>query len=511
MSDNSTSEMNKKVANGYKLQAELVSILPSIRHLGLIAAQQGFPCDPTPLGRFMRRENTSDTAEGRAMADELITIIGELIASMDRAAETLFEETQRQGSLLSTKDMEIMTLRAEVAATKTATNEALLNSITSSIRTIQATATPGLTSSVPGRRQTSDPKEKFTGREKNITLRQEQYTSFRTTLNLNHATDASLFSSDHSRIMNIMNNIGGDAHTLNQDLVDAIQANPTDPGQWPVKTSAALWQRLNGQFETLDISHEAGLKFDSCVQGKRPFQNFLAELVNLAAKCRKTDEQKVEALKKKVSQEIRDAIKNLPNPPKRDNFQAWADQCQVFYNNHQEYEHNKQHAARNQPHAAQQAQARQNNAFQFPATAPGDAMDLDAIARMKDADRARLYAQGRCFYCKKEGHQKDDCEEKRSAEARRSAHFTLRGRGRGGQRYHYTPPQTPYTPVQPYGNQPARDEHTTHRGGYLPPWLQQRARAMETEGRTGGGYIVGEVDSDASSASGSTWQKSGKE
>jgi hypothetical protein len=70
---------------------------------------------------------------------------------------------------------------------------------------MQVTATPGVTSSVPSRRQASDPKEKFTRGEKTITLRQEQYTGFRTMMNLNHATDALMFSSDRSRILNIMN------------------------------------------------------------------------------------------------------------------------------------------------------------------------------------------------------------------------------------------------------------------------------------------------------------------
>jgi hypothetical protein len=53
----------------------------------------------------MRSENPPDTVE------ELITIIGELIASMDRAVETLFEETQRQDSLLRTKDRDHDTSR----------------------------------------------------------------------------------------------------------------------------------------------------------------------------------------------------------------------------------------------------------------------------------------------------------------------------------------------------------------------------------------------------------------
>jgi hypothetical protein len=64
--------------------------------------------------------------------------------------------------------------------------------------------------------------------------------------------------------------------------------------------------------------------------------------VTLAKKCKKTEEQKVEALKKKVSKLIAKALSTPDIPPPCNNFTAWAAKCQTFYNNQQEYEHNHQ-------------------------------------------------------------------------------------------------------------------------------------------------------------------------
>ncbi|KAK8153302.1 hypothetical protein BC567DRAFT_187127 [Phyllosticta citribraziliensis] len=64
----------------------------------------------------------------------------------------------------------------------------------------------------------------------------------------------------------------------------------------------------------------------------KPFQNFLAQFVALATNCKKTEDQKVDAFKRKVSTELASMLKTLPTPPKRDDFTAWAEQCQTFYN-----------------------------------------------------------------------------------------------------------------------------------------------------------------------------------
>jgi Mn-dependent DtxR family transcriptional regulator len=86
----------------------------------------------------------------------------------------------------------------------------------------------------------------------------------------------------------------------------------------------------------------ASISFDKCFQKSQPFQNFLAEFTNLAKKYKKTEEQKVEALKKKVSESIAKALSTLDNPPSQNDFAASAVKCQTFYDNQQEYEHNHQ-------------------------------------------------------------------------------------------------------------------------------------------------------------------------
>jgi hypothetical protein len=109
--------------------------------------------------------------------------------------------------------------------------------------------------------------------------------------------------------------------------------NPDDPSSWEWTIAEAVLAALDRQYETLDLSLSTSILFDKCFQKNWPFQNFLAEFVGLAKKCKKTEEQKVEALKKKVSESIAKALSTLDNPPSRNDFTAWAAKCQTFYNN----------------------------------------------------------------------------------------------------------------------------------------------------------------------------------
>jgi hypothetical protein len=104
----------------------------------------------------------------------------------------------------------------------------------------------------------------------------------------------------------------------------------------------AVLAALDRQYETLDLSLSASISFDKCFQKNRPFQNFFAEFVGLAKKCKKTEKQKVEVLKKKVSESIAKALSTLDNPPSHNDFTAWAAKCQTFYDNQQGYGHNHQ-------------------------------------------------------------------------------------------------------------------------------------------------------------------------
>ncbi|KAI1003909.1 hypothetical protein K3495_g4303 [Podosphaera aphanis] len=188
-------------------------------------------------------------------------------------------------------------------------------------------------------RSTSDP-DKFDASEKDVVKRQEQYKTWRTKIILNFAEDWRYIGDERTKNFNILRCSGGDVYALNQEILDEVSHNPKNPEKWSIKSSDELFERMNRQFETLDLSQDAAIKFDNLQQGNRFFQNFLETFVALAAKCRKTEEQKVDALKEKVSSDKVAAIKTLAQPPPRDNFDAWADQCQIFYNNQQEFNHN---------------------------------------------------------------------------------------------------------------------------------------------------------------------------
>ena len=73
----------------------------------------------------------------------------------------------------------------------------------------------------------------------------------------------------------------------------------------------------------MDLSREAKMEFDKLVMAKKPYQNFIAEFNSLAAQCGKTDEQKVDSLELKVSQELATEAAHQIIKPDRTNFAAW--------------------------------------------------------------------------------------------------------------------------------------------------------------------------------------------
>ena len=76
-----------------------------------------------------------------------------------------------------------------------------------------------------------------------------------------------------------------------------------------------VFRTLSRQFETLDLAQQASQKFDNLFMLNKPFQNFAAEFRALAQRCNKTEAQKVEALKKKVSKELAEKLAYQPNLP----------------------------------------------------------------------------------------------------------------------------------------------------------------------------------------------------
>jgi hypothetical protein len=291
------------------------------------------------------------------------------------------------------------------------------------------------------RRISEDP-EKFGGMEKDIAKRQQHYVNWRSQINRCFGVDRNVFNTEYRRIQHISGLLKDDAYDINRDHFDTITENPDDPEYWHWKTSAQVFQALNTQYETLDLSQQASQAFDNLWMTNKPFQNFLADFNRLAAKCGKTQEQKVEALRIKVSQELSDEIAHRGNRPSKADFAKWAEMCQQIYNNLEEQKHvdklrnSRLNANRQQPRTSDNS----------PAPGTGDPMVLDATRPRPTREQCIQY--GLCFYCKKPGHSREECEEKKRADARWSGQqWNGQSTGRG----QLPPPNQAYGRGQMYG------------------------------------------------------------
>ena len=372
---------------------------------------RGIDADPSTLTSALHLTSTNDSAH--QLHDALVA----MFTTLNSSVHELFMDAQSTRESITQLNSQVDHLRD--------LNDRLLSTMAQNAR--------------PAFRRLSKDPDRFDGAQKNISERQETYTSWKTQILLNFAQDEGCFTSERSKILHICGLLAGEAKTNNTDMSDSITKEPHDVATWLYKTSSDFLKALDKQYCTLDLAHSAGIQFDKLEQKSRPFQNFLAEFNTLAKKCRKTEDQKVESLKKKVSEEIAIKIAADPSPPARDDFNAWAEKCQTWYNNQVEYEHNQKLRGGNMPrlqdsrHTSPQSyrNSQQQQAVQQPVEDP---MQLDAIRPHPQSsphqrpDRATCAAHGLCFYCKEPGHIADQCDKKKIADARRAAYVPSTGR-----------------------------------------------------------------------------------
>src|SRR5580692_472810 len=314
-----TTTPGNQVVWGAALAAGL-SNFPAITH---ILNTEGLSSDPSALITFMGDPTT--TASQALYA---------LLSSLNNA-----QAAARDEITISQHQLRLVNEQLRDATEQVRSKSALLDRLTERL-------TEAPVPRASDRRISRDP-EPFSGNDKNIANRQETYGTWKSQVRLNFAQDSNVFNTEKRRILHICGLLSGQAYQNNWDLLDAVTQHPDDPSSWEWTTAEAALTALDRQYETLDLSLSASIAFDKCYQKSRPFQNFLAEFTGLAKKCKKTEEQKVEALKKKVSESIAKALSTLDAPPPRNDFTAWAAKCQTFYDNQQEYEHN--HQSRNIP------------------------------------------------------------------------------------------------------------------------------------------------------------------
>jgi hypothetical protein len=89
---------------------------------------------------------------------------------------------------------------------------------------------------------------------------------------------------------------------------------------WACSTVEALFSILNVQYKTIDLKLNTDISFDQLFQQKIPFPNFIIKFDILVFQCKKINKQKVNTLKKKVSQELAEKLATLKNPSDDNNY-----------------------------------------------------------------------------------------------------------------------------------------------------------------------------------------------
>lgn len=111
------------------------------------------------------------------------------------------------------------------------------------------------------RRITGDP-DKFSGTQSDIAKRQHEYANWRSQINRSFAVDTGVFNTELRKITHIAGLLKDDACNVNRAYFDTVTNFPEDSEEWHWRTSAQVFKSLNAQYETLDLSREASVKFD---------------------------------------------------------------------------------------------------------------------------------------------------------------------------------------------------------------------------------------------------------
>ena len=349
------------------------------------------------------------------------------------------------------------------------------------------------------RRRTTDP-DKFTGEEKDPEKRQVAYLNWRSQVARVLATDDHIYSTQFDCIQYAAGRLAGKAYNLFQNRFDKVTLNKNRPELWPWQQKGeespmtALFRDLGALYATMDLTKTASLAFDKLWMRGKSFPQFIAEFQTLAEQCNKTDAQKVDELKRRVSNELAAALQNQATVPGPNAFAEWVTLFQALWDRQQEGIHFAQLRGSNAANQSHPQPRQQPQAQQQPAPMPaGDPMQLDAGRFNLSSDECRR--RGLCFYCKEPGHGIGGCQKRIEADARWGPH-------QGQDRRQFTPrPQNAPSPRPQQSNQ--RPQQQQFGQQYVQNWRQnqqnwqqreiQRVRQLDL-----GGYVAGEVDSNDS-------------
>jgi hypothetical protein len=246
--------------------------------------------------------------------------------------------------------------------------------------------------------------------------------------------DWDYFDTVQSQILYISDMLEDKAYEFIKQGLELMHENPNNTSAWKWPTKEDMLKDLTAHYEVLDTTQVAKNKLDHFPQGERNYWSWKGELNELMVRAKKTDEQKVDLLRKFISPKMEDLVLGLAHEINDNDYTGWSKQMDVF--------------AKNLANHAHRANLKKNANHRLPAQAPApmstptpavtrEPIDLDGIS---DTERKRRFDNRLCLACGLPGHWKDAHDPAKTANPvpmppRQTTRTNNRGRGDRGVHY----------------------------------------------------------------------------
>lgn len=261
-----------------------------------------------------------------------------------------------------------------------------------------------LTSPHKRKRQSTDP-EKFSGKGA-PPERQQEFETWITKIRGVFARDSDYFDSNQSQILYITDMLSGKAYDYIKDGIDKMLNNQDNTIHWQWTDRESLLEHLSSHYVILDTTQTSKNKLDNFPQGDRNYWSWKAELDEHMTRAKKTNEQKVDLLRKWISTKMKDLVEGLPEEIPNNAYDKWSKQMDTFAKNIANRAHQTSLEKRFLSLAPSQNNSqRLNQGSSVVDQAPmGEPMDLD---RLSDRERQHRVENKLCLACGQSGHWKD--------------------------------------------------------------------------------------------------------
>jgi hypothetical protein len=298
-------------------------------------------------------------------------------------------------------------IRAQGQETQTASLRARLAQATSQRPTEPTTPDSFNTlSALPFKPRGAEP-PMFSGDEKDCTQRQEEYTNWRTQCHIKMTLDRPFYPEKADRILYIAQHLTGTAFSLVRDRVALVAEHQRDPARWPTGWDdyTSILEHLNPSFITTDVVAFSRRELQKHRQGRMPYADFIAMFVKHADASQTPDRQRVDYLKEKINDNLKDALANQVNRPGDEDVPGWIAFLRKLSDN-----------------LADRRLAVGSAAPYNPGPTPspaGDPMDLGKVSAtpgkgpVSTAEKDRRRRNRLCHYCGENGHFVLNCPNKR--------------------------------------------------------------------------------------------------